>query len=96
MDIENNEENNRYEVTLDGKVVAFAEYKSRPDKITFTHTQVDPDYEGKGIGSRLAKTALDDAVSRGLRITLYCPFITAYVDRHREYAKHIDPPRSNS
>jgi predicted GNAT family acetyltransferase len=96
VDIENNEARSRWEVTDGGLVIAFAAYKSRPDKITFTHTEVDPDYEGKGIGSRLARTALDDAVARGLRIGVYCPFIRSYVERHPEYAQHVDPPQPSS
>ena len=75
MEIENNEAASRWEVKLDARVIAFVEYKSRPDRVTFIHTEVDPDFEGKGIGSRLARTVLDDAVARDLRVTLYCPFI---------------------
>ena len=96
VEIENNEADRRWEVKLDGRVIAFAEYKSRPDRVTFTHTVVDPDFEGRGVGSRLARAALDGAISSGARITLYCPFIRAWVDRHPEYEQYIDPPKSRS
>ena len=96
MEIENNEADSRWEVKLDARVIAFVEYKSRPDRVTFIHTEVDPDFEGQGIGSRLARTILDDAVARGLRVTLYCPFIRSYVDRHPEYEQYIDAPKSRS
>jgi predicted GNAT family acetyltransferase len=76
----------------DDEVVAYAEYRLRPGAIAFTHTVVDPAYEGKGIGSRLARTVLDDAVSRGLRIVPYCPFIAAFLERHSEYGEHVDTP----
>jgi predicted GNAT family acetyltransferase len=94
VEIENNEADSRWEAKTDGKVVGFVEYKSRPGHMTFIHTEVDPEHEGQGIASRLARTVLDDAVSRGMRMTLYCPFITAYVTRHPEYEQYIDPPRS--
>jgi uncharacterized protein len=93
VEITNNEALSRWEVKLDGRVVGFAEYKSRPDRVTFTHTEVDPDYEGQGIGTRLARAALDGAIATGARITLYCPFIRAWVDRHPEYEQYIDPPK---
>lgn len=96
MEIENNEADSRWEVKLDARVIAFVEYKSRPDRVTLIHTEVDPDFEGQGIGSRLARTVLDDAVARGLRVTLYCPFIRSYVDRHPEYEQYIDAPKSRS
>jgi predicted GNAT family acetyltransferase len=96
VEIENNEADSRWEVKLDARVIAFVEYKSRPDRVTLIHTEVDPDFEGQGIGSRLARTVLDDAVARGLRVTLYCPFIRSYVDRHPEYDQYIDAPKSRS
>lgn len=96
MEIANNEAERRWEVTIDGKVVAFADYRTRPGRVIFTHTEVNPDFEGRGIGSRLARAALDDAVARELRITLYCPFIRTYVDRHPEYEPSIDAPRQRS
>jgi predicted GNAT family acetyltransferase len=96
VDIENNPKSGRWEVTDDGRVIAFAEYKTRPDKITFTHTEVDPDYEGQGIASRLARAALDDAVARGLRIGIYCPFIRSYVDRHPQYEQYVDTSKHHA
>jgi uncharacterized protein len=96
VETENDEADSRWEVKLDARVIAFVEYKTRPDRVTFIHTEVDPDFEGQGIGSRLARTVLDDAVAHGLRVTLYCPFIRSYVDRHPEYEQYIDAPKSRS
>ena len=47
----------------------------------FTHTEVDEAFEGQGIASKLSRAALDDAVDRNLRITIYCPFFSAYVKK---------------
>ncbi len=52
----------------------------------FTHTEVFPEFEGKGVGSRLATGALDDVRARGLKLTPQCPFISAYIKRHPAYA----------
>lgn len=82
----------RWEVAHGGKVIAFAEYRTTPDRIVFTHTVVDPEYEGHGIGSRLARLVLDDALHRNMRITPRCPFIRAYIQRHPEYADSTDMP----
>ena len=82
----------RWEVKRGDEVIAFADYRSEPGRITFTHTLVDPDYEGRGIGSRLARTVLDDALERGLRIVPRCPFIRAYIERHEQYADNVDMP----
>jgi predicted GNAT family acetyltransferase len=76
-------------------VIGFAEYKSRPDKITFTHTEVEPEFEGQGIASRLARAALDDAVAQGVTIGVVCPFVRSYVHRHPEYQQYVDTPPSS-
>ena len=60
--------------------------------ITFTHTEVDPAFEGQGVGSALARGALDDAIHRGdRRIKVVCPFIRAWVERHPDYQELLEP-----
>ena len=87
-----NPDRRRWEVRAGGKVIAFAEYRIQPGRIVFTHTVVEPEQEGRGVGSRLARTVLDDAVARGLRISPRCPFIRAYIERHPEYLPSVDMP----
>jgi predicted GNAT family acetyltransferase len=76
----------RYEALVDDSVAGFAEYRALPDRIVFIHTKVAAEFEGRGVGSRLAAGALDDARARGLGVTAKCPFIAAYIRRHPEYA----------
>ncbi len=83
----------RYEAYVDDTLAAYATYKHTPGGITFLHTQTEPAFEGRGIGSRLAAAALDDARTRGWRVTPQCPFIAAFIDRHPEYADLVDRPR---
>ena len=71
---------------MDGEQAGLLTYRLSPGRIAFPHAEVDPAYGGKGVGSALAKYALDDARSRGLEVLPDCPFVTAYVKRHREYA----------
>lgn len=75
----------RYELSLGERLVGFSAYVVRPARIVFTHTEVDGAYEGQGLGSMLARGALDDVRLRGLRVTPRCPFIAAYIRRHPEY-----------
>jgi len=76
----------RYEARIDGEVAGFAQYLRRSDRVIFTHTQVDPAFEGRGVGSVLAKGALDGVRAAGLAAEPRCPFIAAYIRRHKEYA----------
>lgn len=81
----NNAGAGKYEITLDGKPAGFAEYRLKDSRVVFTHTEVDSAFEGHGVGSTLARYALDDVRERGLRAVPLCPFIAAYIERHPQY-----------
>lgn len=89
MDISvvDNPSGSRFEIHVDGQVAGFVRYRLVPGKIVFIHTEIDPVYEGKGLGSKLAAGALDAARERSLEIDPQCPFIAAYMKRHPEYAR---------
>lgn len=76
----------RYEARLNDRVVAAAYYLPRPGRVVFTHTETEPEYEGQGIASTLAKRALDDVRTRGEKVVAQCPFVSDYIRRHAEYA----------
>lgn len=82
-DVTNNEAEHRYELEVDGRL-AIAEYRLRPGRISFTHTEVPDALEGRGIGKRLVKAALDDARAKGLKVVPMCPFVKHYIDTHPE------------
>lgn len=87
MVVTDNPEQSRFEGRLDERVVAVSEYElPRADVIMFLHTEVEPEFEGQGLGSVLASTVLDQVRARGLKVVARCPFIAAYIRRHREYA----------
>jgi len=76
----------RYEAHLNGELAGFAAYRLRENTITFVHTSVEPEFEGHGVGSALARYGLDDARRRGLEIVVVCPFIRSWIARHPDYA----------
>lgn len=58
------------------------------------HTDIDPGYEGRGLGSKLVAGALDDLRRRGLGVVPLCPFVAAYLRRHPEQADLVVPDSS--
>ena len=79
-------ERSRFVLERDGEVIGKAYYQRGPGVITFTHTEVDPSIQERGLGSLIAKTALDAvAAEEGTRVVAKCPFIAAYIERHPEY-----------
>jgi uncharacterized protein len=82
--VENNADANRYEALVDG-YRSIVQYHLDGDQITFLHTEVPEALEGRGIGSALARSALDDARVHNLRVIPQCPFVREYIRRHPEY-----------
>ena len=81
-----NEGQYRYEALIDGAVAGIAQFRSSPGRAVFWHTEVDPAYAGKGVGSTLVREALDDVRARGEKVVAQCTFVAAYVKRYPEYA----------
>lgn len=76
----------RYEAHDGASPAGYAAYVLAGDLIIFSHTEVDPAHEGRGVGGSLARAGLDDARARGLKVMPLCPFINAWVQRHSEYS----------
>lgn len=88
--VSENEAQHRYEAALpDGEVAGYAAYERADGVTTFTHTVVEPQHEGKGIGSALVRSALDAERAADRTIVPRCPFVKAYIDRHPDYADLI-------
>lgn len=82
----------RYVLDVNGQALGFAQYQDDGERQVFTHTEIDDSLAGQGMGSTLARAALDDARRRGKRIVPVCEFIAAYVNKHSEWNDILDPP----
>jgi predicted GNAT family acetyltransferase len=84
--VADNEHLHRYEALVDGEVAGFIGYRPVPGGVRdLVHTEVDPAFEGKGVGSRLVTGALEAIRASGGRILASCPFVCTYLKRHEEY-----------
>jgi len=79
-----------YVVEVDGERAGKAEYVVRDGRRVFVHTEVDKRFSGMGLGSRLARFALDDVRESDGKAVPLCPFIAAYIARHPEYEDLVD------
>jgi len=88
--VRDNAEATRYEVTANGELAGFLTYRLHENRVVFLHAEVDEKFEGHGVGSRLAREALDDVIRQGKQITPLCPFVNEYIHRHLQYVEHVD------
>ncbi len=90
VDVADAPENSRFEITVDGKLAGFAQYRLSEQRMVFMHTEVDDEYQGQGIAGQLARAALDAARQRSLYVTPKCDYIAGYIRKHPEYAELVD------
>ena len=82
----------RYEAFVESTLAGFTDYHLQPGLITLMYTEIDPAFEGQGVGSRFAAAVLDDIRGRSLRVLPMCPFVRAFIQRHPEYADLVWRP----
>ena len=76
---------NRFEIWVGGVLAGFSVYRPQHDRFTFTHTEIDPAFGGRGLASILIKAALDEMRARGIAVLPQCPFVRRYISRHLDY-----------
>jgi uncharacterized protein len=84
-----NPDHKRYEIRVSDEVAGFVQYRRRPGLIALIHTEIDPRFEGQGLGSELIRGVLDGARSEGVAVLPFCPFVNGFISRHPEYVSLV-------
>ncbi len=80
----------RFEIHLGRAVIGRSYYRLEDGRRVFTHTEVDPDYQGHGLASQLIQYALDATRNEGLRVVALCPTVSAFIAKRPEYHDMIE------
>ena len=93
VEIRHDREAHRVEAVLeDGRVAGFAEYRPRSETVlSFTHTEVDDEFEGQGIGSQLARGVVQTARDEEFSILPSCSFLREYIRTHEDTQDVLAP-----
>ncbi|WP_417540439.1 GNAT family N-acetyltransferase [Microbacterium maritypicum] len=89
--ITKNEDVSVYELHIEDHTVAGLLYTEAGNRVTLLATSVFPEFRGKGLAGKLLRGVLDMLRTEGRTVTLTCPFATAFVHSHPEYADVVDP-----
>lgn len=86
IEVRNDTDAGRYVIEADGVEAGFTEYHLRSGSIYFfVHTEINDDFSGQGIGSGLARGAMDDVRANGGSVVPLCPFIAGWLEKHPDY-----------
>jgi len=84
----------RYEARIARAVVGWVDYRRVRDRLVALHTEVEPEFGGRGIASALVQRVIDDARALKTTITPRCPLFVAHFERHPEDRDVVAmPPR---
>ena len=90
IEVRNSPAHSRYEVRVDGALAGFTHYLTEDGALVFDHTLIKDAFAGQGLGSVLARGALDDVRAQGGRIVALCEYISGWLGKHPEYGDLVD------
>ena len=77
----------RFEIRPDETdAVAFLDVVPGSKVWSLTHTEVPPEFGGRGLGTALVRAALDHVRALGATVMPVCPFVVAHLDRYPDEA----------
>jgi predicted GNAT family acetyltransferase len=85
----------RYELHVGAELAGFVTYQLREHGavISLLHTEVGPAFQGAHLATHLARFVLDDARERGRAVLPFCPYISAWIRKHPDYADLVPQER---
>jgi predicted GNAT family acetyltransferase len=96
LDIVNVPEARRYEARFGEQLAGWVDYGRVRARLVALHTEVLPEFGGRGIGSALVRHVIADARAEGFTITPRCPLFRTHFERHPEDASvNADHGRSD-
>jgi predicted GNAT family acetyltransferase len=82
-ELEHQPDQHRYALSVDGQVVAVAEYAINGDSISFTHTYTQPQFRNRGLGAEVVSYAMDDVEQHTTRrVVPMCWFVADWFETH--------------
>lgn len=82
--VRDNDVQDQFELFVDDVPAGFLRYQIEDKNFALTHTEIEPEFEGRGMGSQLISQALAHVRAAGYGVLPYCPFVTSYLQRHTE------------
>lgn len=82
------EDANRYIMSVDGLLVAVADYRLNGASISFNHTFTQPAHRGNGYAAQLVKYAMDDIeANTAKRVLPMCWYVAEWFDANPNRAE---------
>jgi uncharacterized protein len=96
VSVRDSPDESRYELWVDGALAGVLTYRARPGQLALIHTEVDDEFEGRGLASALVQGVLDDLREKGVEVLPFCPYVKGWLTKHPEYVDLVPETRRAS
>ncbi len=79
-----NAEAKRYELRVDGELLASAEYADGPQSVSITRVFTRPTHRGQGLAAEITEYAADRIVASGRTVVPVCSYAVTWFEHHPE------------
>ncbi len=83
--VRHNLERHRFEAGS-GETPALLNYRVLGNVVEIVHTEVPPEYQGRGLAGKLATAALEWARAGGHKVLPSCSYVKTFVAKRSEFA----------
>ncbi|HLU63607.1 MAG TPA: GNAT family N-acetyltransferase [Protaetiibacter sp.] len=74
----------------DTEIAAMPYTRAGDDRLVLLATSVFPEFRGQGVATELIRRVLDDVRRQHKTVTIMCPVVRTFIDRHPDYADLVD------
>ena len=91
IEVHRRDDEHVYVATIGDLEVANLRYDEVDGRVVVYTTTVVPEFRGRGIATDLIADVLDDIRERGMRVTVYCRVVAAFMSGNPQFADLVDP-----
>ena len=91
-DVRHNPDQNRFEIYFNDTLAGYVEYAMEGETFALNHTEVFSQFGGKGAGTSLIVSTLEQIRELGGEVLPYCPFIPKIILAHPAYIDLVPYP----
>ncbi len=90
LELFNDAEHGRWIALVSDEAIAELSYRFVGGRVVLLTTWVDPAYRNHRVATELVSHVLDAIRESGKKVTIICPVVGEFIERHPEYADLID------
>jgi predicted GNAT family acetyltransferase len=81
----------KFNIAVEGEPAGLSVFTDRGNQRVFLHTEVSPEFGGRGLATILVEEALNATRAEGMRIVAVCEMVEGFLGKHKEFDDIVDP-----